>query len=163
MTTTTAPHPGSNRKKPLLRALGVTVGVLALLVAVVVMYYENVIITTGPSRHDVTSTAERVLRQSTPHLPGHPVLGPATPYYDPCGHGETGPQQADAGIKVRVTGVPAARHKAFENAVTEQTLEHTNTFRTNPGWVGFVYWDSDASSGGTITIGPGCVPVARWP
>lgn len=58
MTAPMTPRPGKGRKRTLLRVLGAALTTGAVLVAVVVLYHENVIITTGPSRHDVTATAE---------------------------------------------------------------------------------------------------------
>ncbi len=143
--------------------LGVVLTAVLVVVAVAVLYYENVIITTGPSRHDVSRTAEHIIRTDIADMPERPALGPEKPYYQPCGHGQLGPLQATAGIDVRLTGVPAARHAAFERAVNDRTIRDFNVLPVDQGWAAIVLWDSTTSPNGHLLVGMGCDSVARWP
>lgn len=162
MTWNADPRP-ARRKKPVLLVLGVILASALVLVAAVVLYFENVIITMGPSRHDVSKTAERIIRTDSAGMPGYLVLARAVPYYQPCGHGQLGPLQAAAGVDVRVTGVPAAQHAAFEKAVNDRTIKYLNAHSGDQGWAAIVLWDTPTSTSGRLQVGMGCDYVARWP
>jgi hypothetical protein len=44
----------------------------------------------------------------------------------PCGHGELPPLEAYAGVSVRVSGIPAAQHAAFEGKLDDRTARDGN-------------------------------------
>lgn len=153
----------ASRKKPVLLVLGVIALCIVVFVTVATLWYQNVIITTGPSRADVTRTAERIIHSDVPRLPGKPILGHTKPYYSPCGHGEIPPLSAYAGATVRILGIPASQHSSFEKALDDQTGPDLKALPSDQQWEAFVFWDSNKSSSGEVEVEVGCVPVARWP
>ncbi len=91
------------------------------------------------------------------------MLGPEETYYSPCGHKDIQPLSAYAGITVRVSGIPASQHDAFEKALLDQTSADLNALPQDQYWQAFITWDSRTSSTGLVDVGVDCVPVGRWP
>lgn len=156
-------HPPRLKKRILIILTIFTASVL-IPATLVVLYWENVIITTGPSRQEVARTAERIIRSDVPGIPGRPILGQGKAFYSPCGH-QDGIQalSAFAGASVRISGIPASQHSSFEQALTDRTAPDLSALPKDQGWDAFVIWDSAKSTSGEVDVGVNCTPVARWP
>lgn len=160
-------NPGSRptgRKKPIFITLGAIFASILAVVTVVALWFENVIITTGPSRTDIERTAERIIHSDIPALPGKSIPGRERSYYSPCSHQDgVQPLSAYAGVSIRISGVPAAQHDAFEKALNDRTAHDLNRLPEDQNWSAIALWDSDKSTTGKIDVGVGCALVARWP
>jgi hypothetical protein len=160
-------NPGArpvSRKKPILITLGVIFASILVVVTVIALWFENVIITTGPSRTDVERTAGRIIRSDIPGLPGKSIPNREKTYYSPCGHQDgVQPLSAYVGVSIRISGVPASRHDAFEKALNDRTVHDLNKLPEDQSWSAIALWDSGKSSTGEIDVGVACALVARWP
>lgn len=126
--------------------------------------YENVLLTTGPSRKEVVATAETIIRSDVPKLPGHPALGSMSSYYESCGHQDgVQPLSGIAGATIRISGVESSQHGAFEKSLDERMDQESASLSADREWVAFVTWDSDKSMTGEVEVGTNCTPIARWP
>lgn len=156
-------HPPRRNKRPtLVLVAAVTVPTLAIALAFgyALLRYNNIAFVNGPSRSQVTKTANDLVTKTLTSIDSPMTLGRTDAVFSPCGHGDDGfgPINYVGGIDVFISGVSPADHKKIEEHIDNQG--QALAYKLNGDWGISVIWDSPTSTTGMINASRGCAEIA---